>query len=412
MTLRSFSLTSTARPVSSGSVHLDAVRGAAAVLVFANHTRALYFSSVISRTQPAVNAASTSQTPGTSIEPANMVTAGGMKLASEAVIIFFVLSGYLVGGSVIKSVKQKTWSWKDYMTKRLTRLWVPLIPCLLICVTLDRTGSRIFGEGSIYHNPIGIDLITSFDLAHRIDLATFFGNAFFLQGILVEYLGTDVSLWSLTNEFWYYIAFPCVVLALGQGRRHLALRLLYLLLAVAVLVFTGSRIAILFPIWLFGVIISMIPQSLSSQRARSLSLLALPVLLFCMVAVRFLPLETLIEEYVVGFIASAFIYLLIQQKDTALPSLYQTIARFFSQISYTLYIVHLPVAIFLAASINSPWHQWQKTPKNLALFLALDGLVLGCATLLCRLFEANTGTIRRRMCASPQRILFKSKDLT
>jgi len=379
--------------------------------VFTNHTRALYFSSVISPTQPKINGPSTSQTSATPIEPANMMTAGGIKLASEAVIIFFVLSGYLVGGSVMKSVRRKTWSWKEYMTKRLTRLWVPLIPCLLVCLTLDRTGSHIFGEGSIYHNPIGIDLITSFDLAHRINLATFFGNALFLQGIVVEYLGTDVSLWSLANEFWYYISFPCIVLALGQGRR-LTLRLMYLLLAVAVLVFTGRRIALLFPIWVFGALISLIPQSLTAQRARSLSLLALPVLLFCMVAVRLLPLGTLIEEYLIGLIAGAFIYLLVQQKDAALPSLYQTTARFFSQISYTLYIVHLPVAIFLAASINSPWHQWEKTPKNLVLFFALDGVVLGCAALLCRLFEANTDTIRRKICASPLQTLFKSKDLT
>ena len=141
-----------------------------------------------------------------------------MKLASEAVVVFFVLSGYLVGGSVLRAVRVGTWTWKDYLLKRLTRLWVPLIPGLIIGVILDRLGYRIFGQGSIYHNPPGIDLLTAVDLARRVGVRVFLGNAFFLQGILVPHLGTNVSLWSLADEFWYYIIFPLSVLAVTAGR--------------------------------------------------------------------------------------------------------------------------------------------------------------------------------------------------
>ena len=49
----------------------------------------------------------------------------------QSVIVFFVLSGFLVGGSVIEKFEKGTWSWKKYLTQRLARLWIVLIPSLL-----------------------------------------------------------------------------------------------------------------------------------------------------------------------------------------------------------------------------------------------------------------------------------------
>jgi peptidoglycan/LPS O-acetylase OafA/YrhL len=381
------------RPVSQGSVHLDALRGAAALLVFLNHTRALYFSSVLAKSAtPSTAVATPIVTPGTPHPAAG----GGVKLASEAVVIFFVLSGYLVGGSVIRAVGKNSWSWKDYLVKRLTRLWVPLIPCLLVCMCLDRIGFHRHGLGSIYQNAPGLDLQTSTDLVHRIGIKSLLGNIFFLQGIRTQFLGTNASLWSLANEFWYYLIFPCLLLAFVSGRSTL-LRVFYAALAVAMLVFITAPVAVLFPIWICGAAVAVLPKPLSSSRARWLSVVCLPVLLICMVEVRLLPLSVVFEEYLIGIVSSVFLYLLAQQRAIAGRGIYKTLAGFFSQISYTLYIVHLPIAVFLAASINSPWHEWSKTPAHLASFLLLDAVVLACATLLWRLFEANTDSIRRSL---------------
>ena len=45
-----------------------------------------------------------------------------------AVIVFFLLSGYFVGGSVLRQVEAGTWSWQRYLTERMSRLWIVLIP--------------------------------------------------------------------------------------------------------------------------------------------------------------------------------------------------------------------------------------------------------------------------------------------
>ena len=83
------------KEVTQGSVHFDAIRGAAALIVFLNHTKALYF------TSPLATELSNQRTVASTSwinRPANGIPTGAVRVANEAVIIFFVLSGYLVGG--------------------------------------------------------------------------------------------------------------------------------------------------------------------------------------------------------------------------------------------------------------------------------------------------------------------------
>src|SRR5713101_2621714 len=61
----------------------------------------------------------------------------------QAVMIFFVLSGYFIGTSVIDSVNGQRWSWRVYLVNRLTRLQMALFPALILGATLDQIGMRI-----------------------------------------------------------------------------------------------------------------------------------------------------------------------------------------------------------------------------------------------------------------------------
>jgi peptidoglycan/LPS O-acetylase OafA/YrhL len=62
------------------------------------------------------------------------------------VIVFFVLSGFLVGGSVIKAHRQGQWRWTGYLSRRLSRLWIVIVPALLLTLFWDSIGLR--GPGS------------------------------------------------------------------------------------------------------------------------------------------------------------------------------------------------------------------------------------------------------------------------
>jgi peptidoglycan/LPS O-acetylase OafA/YrhL len=374
---------------SDGSVHLDALRGAAALIVFANHTRALYFPSALQESSPTALTTHPSAVQAT----APTETFGEIKFASEAVVIFFVLSGYLVGGSVLRSLRTAQWSWRVYLTKRITRLYVVLIPAILIGVGLDYAGIHLFGPASIYTAPEGMGLGSLAGLIGRLQPSVMLGNALFLESIRVPFPGTNASIWSLVNEFWYYLAFPLLALAWTAKRRWL-LRLGYILAACALLTFVGWHIAILFPIWIFGALASMLPRRFSMKQAKQLSAVFSILLLTGMIGVRLLRLQAVPADYLIGVLTALLLWAVVQQTTPAREGLYKTVTGFFSRISYTLYLFHLPMAMFVSGLLNSPWRRWTYTPKNVAIYLGSDMVLLLCVYGLWWTFEAKTDRIR------------------
>jgi peptidoglycan/LPS O-acetylase OafA/YrhL len=124
----------------SSSVHMDLARGLAVIIVMLGHSRDPFFSSFKGHTAAAA--------------PISRMGASHpqITLGNEAVMIFFVLSGYLVGGSVLRT--RLRWSWKKYLTMRLTMLWVVLIPALVLTIAIDFVGLKMFPQvTSICHGP-------------------------------------------------------------------------------------------------------------------------------------------------------------------------------------------------------------------------------------------------------------------
>lgn len=373
-----------------GSIHLDAIRGAAALMVFANHTRALYFPSAL-RSVPQLQQSATQTATHQRAAPSEIV--GEIKFASEAVIIFFVLSGYLVGGSVLRLIRNNRWSWSVYLTKRVVRLYVVLIPAILFGVTLDYLGYHYLGTASAYYQPPGMELGTSFHLADRFHAYVLIGNALFLESILVPFPGTNVSIWSLINEFWYYLAFPLIVLALTAKQSPFK-RFAYAIGACAVIVFVGKHIAILFPIWILGALANILPRRLAAKQAKLVSAFLTALLLAGMVGVRFFHLQMVQAGYLLGILVSLLIWAIVQQTEPSKDGLYKSVAGFFSRISYTLYLFHIPLAMFASGLINSPWKPWTYTVKNISMFVMVDAIVVLIVYGFWSLFEKNTDKIR------------------
>jgi peptidoglycan/LPS O-acetylase OafA/YrhL len=384
------------------SVHLNAIRGAAALVVLLGHTRNLFFSSLTGSTNSAIGRLITSGSVGHSpaYDP-SQVTIG-----NEAVIIFFVLSGYLVGGSAIRDVTRGRWSWKRYLFQRSTRLWIVLLPALLFGTAIDSIGLRMFaGEHSIYACPAGQTLVPC-NLAARVEPKVVAANAFFLQTILVETAGSNNALWSLANEFWYYLAFPMVLLAAQAGQPK-SRRVFYLVLLLLTGVVAGKSIVSLFFVWLLGALISIlplrIPRKTLNLAAGSLALL-LPL---SMVFIRRAHIPRYLAEWMVAILFSIALYLVLHRREPAKPGIYMSLAGFFSRISYTMYLVHLPLAVLLCAFINTPWHPWDRSMPHLLLFLLLNGVLVSLSYLFYLAFEANTDSIRHLIF---RRLMFGSQS--
>jgi peptidoglycan/LPS O-acetylase OafA/YrhL len=360
-----------------GSVHLNAIRGAAALIVLLGHTRGLFFSSFTAS--------------GGSAQAASYVAQNDRAtVGEEAVIIFFVLSGYLVGGSVIRAVRNGTWSWKNYLFKRITRLWVVLIPALFLGISLDLVGMHYFGsDASIYAGPPSS--VVPHDLPARLTWKVIAANAFFLQGILSPTAGTNNSLWSLAYEWWYYLQFPLLMLVFGKATKPF-LRVLYLALLLGSGFFVGTEITALFPTWLLGAAIAAIPVTRLSRW------FVAPLLTFSitgLLLIKRFDLSRYSAAWCVAIAFSLILFCAVRHKGRCENIVYQRVSGFFSDISYTLYLVHLPLAIFICALIDRPWHYYPLSVTNAGMFFLLNAGIIIAAYVFYGIFEGNTDRVRR-----------------
>lgn len=378
------------------SVHLDAIRGGAALVVFLTHLRYIFLGS------SGLSAPTADIVHGAEQQVQLQRLVGTIDLGHKSVMVFFVLSGYFVGGSVLRLMRQERWSWKSYCLQRMTRLWVVLLPALLLGLVVDSIGFRFFPD-SIYGEPAGQFILTR-SAANHLDAITLLGNLFFLQTIFVTPFGTNLPLWSLANEFWYYLAFPLLLFVL-VGHRGAVLRLFCGMVFLGVVFLVGGAIASYFLIWMLGVAVSLLPLRFSPRMRLPMTGLALCGLASACVLLRYHEAassgwsEHFLIDAVVGLCFSFLLYCLLHWRDMEEPGIYHAGARFFSRMSYSLYLVHLPL-LFLASAVTiGHWHRWPSDPMHLLAAAGVAVTILFLSYLFHLCFEAHTDRIRQWLMA-------------
>ncbi|MEK3796899.1 acyltransferase [Peribacillus sp. FSL H8-0477] len=308
----------------------------------------------------------------------------------QAVMVFFVLSGYFISSTVLKAVKENRWSWTDYLLKRIVRLWIVLIPCLILTFLWAEVQLSIFGSNQ--------------EIAKYLDWKTFLGNLFFLQGILVENFGLNGPLWSLSYEFWYYIMFPCLVLMIWSEKSiH---RLVYAFLLILISLVIGGKITLYFLVWLLGAVIPLIKPLNIKYRALIIILFILSTLsvLISMKAYVFLEgLPQIIPDLFIGICFSIWIFLVICVFANRTSKSRFGISKRLAGFSYTLYLSHYPLANIIFTWIGSSLWIFRDTPLSVKLLLAAS--VLLYAWVLSLLTEKHTARVGKYV----SRFIFPNK---
>jgi peptidoglycan/LPS O-acetylase OafA/YrhL len=314
-------------------------------------------------------------------------------LGHQAVMIFFVLSGFLVGGSVITALQRGKWSWRTYLLRRMSRLWVVLIPALLLTLFWDKLGCGIAPEGyhgvfrELYHS--GPTPVIPADWS----FGTFFGNAFFLQTILVPCFGTNGPLWSLANEFWYYLLFPLLIL-LVIPRTRVPARMACLLLAAGILLFLPKSILVGGVIWLLGAGVFYLIQIGKIRTIASHPVWLILSLLLTMASLLASRSGRIGEgaDLLIGIGCATLVAGLAIRGSTSY--FYGILSAGASEISYTLYLVHFPVLSFLFFGF---FKRIQMAPGLISaswFTISLGGVIL-YSIALWWLFERNTERVRK-----------------
>ena len=151
-------------------------------------------------------------------------------LGREAVIVFFVLSGYLIA----YIAEEKYHTAKPYIVSRATRLYSVALPVLLLAFIADSLGMMLF-DGSYSHS-YQYERFYFYIPFHLL----FLGEVW----TIAERPFSADPYWSLSFEAWYYVWFATLFYFSGWRR-------IVLFFLVAVIV--GYQHWLLFPIWLSGV---------------------------------------------------------------------------------------------------------------------------------------------------------------
>jgi peptidoglycan/LPS O-acetylase OafA/YrhL len=317
-------------------------------------------------------------------------------LGHQAVIVFFVLSGYFVGGGALRAVRSRQWSTQSYLLRRLTRLWVVLIPALLLGALFDAIGARLFSATTLIYAKLwnsGLGSTGNVIPAH-FALSTFAGNVFFLQGILVPCFGTNGPLWSLSYEFWYYLIFPLLLVVLMPSTATVC-RIMSIATLVAISIFCGRDISLYFLIWLMGTLTYCLPLGNLHVPPRWIASLMCALFAAFNLYVVVFPYNIIASDFTTGMFFSLILWLLLHFRQPAGESLYRSVSTTLSAMSYTLYTVHYPIILFLSAWLVPKLpRQHFSLPSIEALLFAYAATFL-IAYLVYRCFEANTGRVRR-----------------
>jgi peptidoglycan/LPS O-acetylase OafA/YrhL len=361
-------------------VHLDMLRGLAALGVVLGHIRGLVILDYGAAADHSI-----------AIQLFYFFTS----LGHQCVIAFFALSGFLVGGPALRNIVYAKWFWSPYLVRRLTRLWVVLLPALLLTLGLDTAGQIMGGrpgyDGAYY------DLIHSGPapgVPADLTMTTLAANVVFLQTITAPVFGTNGPLWSLANEFWYYIMFPFLLVGLIGYRCHVLSRAMMGLIGIALAIVLPTEMLLLGLIWIAGALAHLSLRLFVGLAAQKVWLIGLSFNLLLIIGAIILAKSRpgVLSDLVLG---GAFACLL--PTLALLPifgATYDAVADYLAKISYTLYATHFPVLAFIWFVALAP-QKWAIGAPAALLMASLLVSTLLVATGMWWVFERNTDRIRK-----------------
>lgn len=309
-----------------------------------------------------------------------------------AVMVFFVISGFLVSGSMIKRFKQKNLSFRKYIIfDRGIRIYLVLIPALFLTLLLDKVALLFFNKEGLYTNVMTFSSL-NYDISSRLNIDNFFGNLFMLQETFFVTFGSNSPLWSLAYEFWYYLIF-FTILSIFNKKIHI--RIITFILLLLILFILNKNIILYFSIWLLGII----PWYINKVN-KKLFLLFILVFLASSVVSR---LHLFENPFIIDFIFGASItglIIILKHYDIYSSSFLTKMNTALSSFSYTLYLTHFSFLLFIISLINTLYEfkiQNQPNITRFSIYILLIVIIYLFAYFFAHITEFKTKQIQKRL---------------
>jgi peptidoglycan/LPS O-acetylase OafA/YrhL len=278
----------------------------------------------------------------------------GFKFGHEAVLFFFVLSGFVIHLKYAKNLARSgklNFIYTTYLIKRFKRIYPPFVISLLLTFILDSLGKR---QGySIYCGTTPYPLI-NLNIGNRdLGFTTFLGNLSFLYTTYFPIAGTNGPAWSLKFEWWFYMLYP---LFLFFSKKNLLISTVFLCLLFLLSFYPAHWPELFLPeifsmmlCWWLGVILAEVYVKRINIAFEKLSYFLL-AFLFC-VFKSLMPVVIFDLIIALGFIGLISFGFSLKGNNVLIAFL--TKLKFLANFSYTLYIIHFPILVFISGWLMS-----------------------------------------------------------
>lgn len=266
--------------------------------------------------------------------------------------IFFVISGFLITGIIITEIQQNSFSFKQFYTRRIKRIY-PAFITVMALVSFIASAIFIYNDFN--------------QLRKTIELATAFLSNFYL-GLTQGYFDLSANenpvlhIWSLAVEEQYYLIFPLILILAYKKFREIKILFIITLILFFILLATSFIPAnfykevlhqpniyylsnLRFPELLVGSLLAIYHNfsnkgQLSKQASNILAILSTLLLFSCLFLmnndIAFIPGVTLI----LPCIFTALIIHTTSQNNIVKLCLSNKAIVFIGKISYSLYLYH------------------------------------------------------------------------
>jgi peptidoglycan/LPS O-acetylase OafA/YrhL len=371
--LPSFHVQARSRPDSNAihSLLIALLRGLAALQVAAAHLRAEIFPGLRELADPPL---------------AYQLLAFATAFSHQAVVVFFLISGWLVGGSLLDKLGQPG-ALRNYAIDRATRLWTVLLPALFIMLAIGAwTGAVDTARAD-------------FSAANDYSVASFAGNLLGLQTVLLDPYGGNYALWSLSNETWYYLQFPLLLLVFtGRSRPRQLGAATALVLVSAALPFP---ITLYFLLWLLGAVFSRLRIECGTGWRVLLLVFGAGCALYFRMKGTNDDLKPASFFQHLGYSLPLLALLCSLQRPLAARTwAMRALARcahLLSEFSFTLYVMHIPLIQLLRHAGMQEFGRSRLSPYSAADYAIYAGMLVAMVALSYLsylLFESRTFRIR------------------
>jgi peptidoglycan/LPS O-acetylase OafA/YrhL len=304
----------------------------------------------------------------------------------QAVMVFFVLSGFWISHSVARQLDGERF-WPNFLTARLSRLLIVVIPGLAFGALLDVLGAGVF-HGVAYWGGLGLRSMAD-GVYSYLTPGVIAGNLLFLQNFAVHTPGTNGAMWSVGFEFWYYLWFAALTASVHQRAPSPVLLTLALGLFWPVLLLS-------FPVWLMGSLVFHADRRCQAPERRGEARVLLAVGLVAMIAVLVFLHPPKVKYYIsdvpLGLSFSLVLWGLLRGA-LPFPRWLSPFARYGAGASFSLYVTHYPL---LVIGVSMVGYKVRPNPDlaSFGLILGLCLLSIAAAWMFSRFTEAHTGRLR------------------